>query len=356
MKGPQKIFELSIIIPLLDEERVLQGMFETLASQGMINFEVIISDGGSSDATCRYAEQLSVFHNIPITLVTTAKGRGVQLNAGAAAARGEHLLFLHADSRFRDFLALRKAVDCLAINKGGDVAAKFALRFERTVPIPSLPYFFYESKARLLRPECTHGDQGLMMHRDTLRKFGPFEGFPQMLAETRLAEKIRAGGELLLIPAEIFTSARRFETEGLYERQTVNAILMNCASQEWDEPFRGVSDLYRNQSGTGRMPIFQILETINKLIKGLPSAERRRFWRSTGSYVRRNAWQIAFFLDIRRNFQKGVDPAERSTPILDNYDRFVAPILDCKPFNLLATALTWVWFNLTRLYLLIFRN
>ncbi|GAM09011.1 PGL/p-HBAD biosynthesis glycosyltransferase [Geobacter sp. OR-1] len=340
--------ELSVIIPTLNEEIAIADLFASLATQTGISLEVVISDGGSTDDTCRRAESLAARCGIRMQLVTGASGRGAQMNAAVAASRGKHLLFLHADSRFAESSALRKGADILAEYGDTTVAAKFALRFGDIAAPQSLGYYFYESKARLLRPECSHGDQGLLITRSSFDHLGPFDTFPPMLAETRLADKVRAQGRLLLIPAELLTSARRFEAEGLQRRQTINAILMNCAGQKWDEPFRAIADLYRDQSATGELQLFPILDRVKRLIVALPRKERRSFWERTGSYVRGNAWQLAFFLDVRRNFKKGIAPGNGPTPVLDGFDRHIAPLLDNKGFNLLATVLTWAWFNYIR--------
>ncbi|MBT0663493.1 glycosyltransferase [Geobacter pelophilus] len=348
--------ELSIIVPTLDERGTIAELLAMIARQQEVDFEVIISDGGSTDGTADWAAEIASQYRIPLKLVAGGKGRGAQLNEGVAASSGSYLLFLHADSSFEDRFALRKGVDTVAHCQDKAIAAKFALRFAKGAASPSLGYYYYETKGRLLRPECSHGDQGLIMSRDCFALLGPCEVFPAMLAETRLADKIRHNGRLLLIPAEIFTSARRFESEGLPQRQTVNAILLNCANQGWDAPFLAIAELYRSQSCTGKLQLYPLFASIRKLISSLPPHERYRFWKDTGSYVRYNAWQIAFFLDVRRNFKKGGPPSQGSTPILDRYDRFIAPILDNQFFNLLATVLTWAWFNLTRLQSLVFRS
>src|ERR1700674_5517741 len=83
------------------------------------------------------------------------------------------------------------------------------------------------STGRHGRRECTHGDQGFLLRRGFFNAVGPFEESLPMLAETRFAEAVRNRGEWLLLPAEIQTSARRFEIEGLRERQTLNAIITN---------------------------------------------------------------------------------------------------------------------------------
>jgi glycosyltransferase involved in cell wall biosynthesis len=340
--------DLSIIIPCHNEESSLASLFVSLAEQKGVAFEVVISDGGSNDATRSFAGELAEQHRLPLVLVTGEKGRGRQLNEGVDASHGETLLFLHADSRFVDPQALAKGMESLSGGNDRMITGKYTLRFDRPAT-PSLAYYFFESKARLVRRECTHGDQGLMMRRDTFLKFGPFEEFPPMLAETRFAEKMRLNGLLLNIPAEILTSTRRFEQEGMFERQTLNAILMNCTSQGWYEPFQAVTDLYRNQSETGRLQLYHVLKTMNRLIAALPDEERRRFWRATGTYVRNNAWQLAFFLDVRINFRKGLPPGIGGTPMLERFDRVVAPKLDCRTCDRITSALVWLWFTVTRL-------
>jgi len=337
--------ELSVIIPTLDEKAALPALFGNLASQEKINFEAIICDGGSIDGTPEAAKTLATNFGIAASLVTGFRGRGAQLNAGSVASKGRYLLFLHADSRFDSSLAVRKGIDELAGCDIKEVAGKFTLHFERSSSSPSLAYNFYESKARLIRPECTHGDQGLLMHRDIFAKFGPFDEFPQMMSETRLAERIRKNGQLRLIPEKIITSARRFESEGLYQRQVINAILMNCASQGWNEPFTEISDIYRNQHKSGRLQLSPILEKIAELISLLPSAQRSKFWKSTGSYVRGNAWQIAFFIDVRRHIN---NKDASKTALLKNFDRFVAPLLECVVFDRIASIITWLWFKIVR--------
>ena len=87
---PQQMGLLSIIIPTLNEEDGLAGLLSSVLKEPQT--EVIVVDGGSSDATCQIAEQAGA------RVICCGKGRGRQMNAGAALARGEVLLFLHADS------------------------------------------------------------------------------------------------------------------------------------------------------------------------------------------------------------------------------------------------------------------
>lgn len=345
--------ELSVIVPTFNEEKTLPALFDSLALQRRISFELIVSDGGSTDGTHGELQRLARCHGISSRTVTGGKGRGDQLNKGAEAACTPFLLFLHADSLFHDPVALRKGVDTVAAVRSGNknriVAGRYGLRFNRASPEPSLPFYYYECKARLNRPECAHGDQGIMIPLECYREIGPFRTFPPMLAETRLADRIRSEGELLLIPTELFTSARRFETEGLYRRQVMNAVLMNCAALSWEEPFRLLPEIYSRHDRCGRLRLSPLLEEIYRLIAQMPPGQRARFWYLTGGYVKSNAWQIPFYFDAKRNFVRGLPPGEGPTPLLDRFDRTGQRMIDNPAATALTAAATRLWFSLLRI-------
>lgn len=343
--------QLSIIVPVFNEEETLPALFATLSRQKGVPFELIISDGGSTDDSVALARRQGEKATFPVTVIQGGQGRGAQMDAGAAASRGETLLFSHADSRFNDTNALRSAMEMLErrIEERGDerVSGRFSLIFDRQDPSPSLAYYYYESKARLNRPECTHGDQGYMLRRSYLNEAGPFAGPLPMLSETRFAEAARQKGEWLLFPAEIVTSSRRFEREGFYERQLLNAIIMNFASMEWETFFQELPGIYSTHREGGRILLGAMLKRISRLISGLPPRRRMSLWYSTGVYVRSHAWQIPFFLDTRRNFFRRLPPGKGETPLLSLYDRYMDRLTDHSPGCLIAALLTWIWFRLT---------
>jgi len=279
--------------------------------------------------------------------VTSPPGRARQMNAGAAVATGENILFLHADSLFPDRLALRTGLDHLAaeiLRKGHDrIAGHFALRFDRQDQAPAWGYYHFECKARLDRRECTHGDQGFLLRREFFETVGPFDEAIPMLAETRLADAVRAGGEWLLLPADILTSARRFETEGLRERQTLNAVITNFAAAGWEAFFRELPGIYGNRESAGRLDLRHFLREIARLMAALPRRDRLRLWYATGSYVRDNAWQLALACDTHRNFRRRIPPGEGELPVLAFYDRYLDRLTNHPPGRLAAALLTWLW-------------
>ncbi len=344
---------LSVIVPLLNEGDALDEFFHTLESQVGIDFEVIFCDGGSSDETVSRLEAFAESSPRCVQIRRSSRGRGRQLNAGARTARGDYLLFLHVDSSFSDPEAFRKAVAELEDTIGGGehnhvmVAGHFALRFRDQGNDYRRGYYYYESKARLDRRECTHGDQGFLMTRELFGKVGPFdEDFP-LLEDTQLAEKIRCRGTWVLLPAEIFTSARRFEAEGLIERQVLNALIMNFDAIGWETFFRGMPGVYRSQDRTRRLQLLPFFDKIRELLKQSPLRQRVRLWYQTGCYVRPNAWQLAYAWDVRRNFRAHLAPGTGPTPTLTAFDRWYDRLTDHPPGRLTASALVWIWFYLT---------
>jgi len=246
---------------------------------------------------------------------------------------------------------LRRGLDALrgAIARRGDeaVAGHFALRFDLPPERRSLGYYFYECKARLGREQCIHGDQGFLLRRSFFEKVAPFDESLPLLEDTRMAEMIRRQGEWLLLPAEILTSIRRFEREGLYERQLLNALLMNFAAIGWTEFFRLAPDVYRQQDRARRLRLVPFLQLIRARLRALPWRRRFELWYRTGCYVRPQAWQLAFALDVRRNFRRGFLSGAGSCPLLAAFDRFYGPLTDHPPGRFAAALLVRVWFQAT---------
>jgi rSAM/selenodomain-associated transferase 2 len=346
--------ELSVIVPVLNEVGVIQALLSNLAVQQDVNMEVIISDGGSKDGTLEKALEMTRDYSFPVRFVRVNKGRGRQMNAGAVTGRGEFFLFLHADSLFDDRHALRKALDNLAVvikTLGCKrVAGRFALRFHGEAGISVRSFYYNECKAQLNRGQCIHGDQGFLLHRSFFAEAGFFKETLPFFEDTCLAEAVRVLGEWILLPAEIFTSIRRFRTEGFAGRQTLNAVMMTLAAIGREDFLLEMPHIYASQDFSRRLRIFPFLHKIRKLVNALPWWGQLSFWYAAGTYVLANAWQLAFMLDVRRNFRRGLPAGKGAIPSLERFDRYYCRLVDHPPGRMAAAVLVRILFQLVCIY------
>ncbi|MDD2542550.1 MAG: glycosyltransferase, partial [Desulfuromonadaceae bacterium] len=162
---------LSIVIPTLNEADVLPELLGDLQKQRNIFFEIIVGDGGSSDATRSMAEAFGTL------FVNTRRGRGVQMNAAAECASGDYILFLHADSRIDDPCLLSNAVSAIRLeqHKNDRVAGHFCLQFMRTMQRNVMAYRYIEEKSAFNRVNTTNGDQGLLLAKGFFKDLGGFD-------------------------------------------------------------------------------------------------------------------------------------------------------------------------------------
>lgn len=348
MRSEECIPELSIIIPTLNEAEALPELLADLADQQDADFEVIVSDGASTDGTRDVATVALARHGLPGQVLTGAAGRGRQLNRGAALARGEWLLFLHADSRIPDPRALADGLSVLRETAVRRLAGHFILQFDLPEADRTFGYYFCEAKARSGLPGTIHGDQGLLLSAGFFRELGGYREDLPVLEDTLLAEAVRGNGAWRLLPARIVTSPRRFQSEGFCCRQTLNALLMNFAAIGWDAPLRRAPDIYRAQRWAQPLVLAPFLRMIDCCLAELPVRERVRIWYRTGGYVRANAWQLSLLRAARRPFAAGLPPsAVPLTPVLRFRRRFDA-LTDHPPGRLAAALLTWLWFRVRR--------
>ncbi|MFO7606821.1 MAG: TIGR04283 family arsenosugar biosynthesis glycosyltransferase [Desulfurivibrionaceae bacterium] len=212
MSTVPKTSKLSVIIPTLNEAGRLNAALESLRPGR--DLEVIIADGGSSDATVAIAEKSGA------RVVTSRPGRAFQQNAGAAAAGGEILLFLHADTRLpADFAELSRA--CLSEN--GVAAGAFSLSIELAGPAIRFIEKMANLRSRLLqRP---YGDQALFMTR---RNFARIRGFPEIeiMEDFALVGKLRQLGRIKTLPAAAATSGRRWQKLGVVKTTLINQAIV----------------------------------------------------------------------------------------------------------------------------------
>lgn len=201
--------DISVIIPALNEERHLASCLRSVAPLGA---ELIVADGGSYDRTCEIARQMGA------QVVTSAAGRGAQLRAGAAAASGSVLFFLHADSRLTP---QAPAVLASALADPGFTIGTFRLRLDSHHPL----YRLYSWFTRFDSLWTSFGDQGIVLRRALYERIGGFPSWP-ILEDVALLRHARRMGRIRSLPAEIITSSRRFQQHGIVRQQLRNASIL----------------------------------------------------------------------------------------------------------------------------------
>lgn len=198
---------LSIVVPTLDEAARLPSFLDTLKRHIRPEAEIVIADGGSRDGTREQAIAAGV------RLVTSKPGRGTQLAAGAAAATGEWLLFLHADTLpDAEFGA---AIERYIARDGATARAGYCrFRLDERSPMARLVEAGAALRTRLLA--LPYGDQGLLIHRDLYRTIGGYKLLP-LMEDVDIARRL---GRRRLAPlgAVLVSSARRYRRDGYWRR------------------------------------------------------------------------------------------------------------------------------------------
>lgn len=226
---------VAIIIPTLNEERVVGRTFAALANS--CNCELIVVDGGSSDAT------VSVARAAGAKIVESPRGRGRQMNAGVAAASADTLLFLHADTLLpADFPQLIHA----ALSKPGVAAGAFSLAIDSEAKSLATVAHFANLRSRFL--QMPYGDQAIFTTR---RMFAAVGGYPEMaiMEDFVFIRQLQKRGRIVTLPEKAITSARRWQNIGALRTTLINQLIVcgyivgvpSTTLAGWYQRLRGVS-------------------------------------------------------------------------------------------------------------------
>jgi rSAM/selenodomain-associated transferase 2 len=210
---------ISVIIPTLNAEARLAVCLDALvtpALDGLVG-EVIVVDGGSDDAAKSIADGFGA------KILTAPPGRGGQLAEGARAARGEWLLFLHADTVLSDGWAEEAAE---LMGKNLYAAAVFTLAFDATGIAQRLVAFGAMLRTRWAK--APYGDQGLLISKTAYEEIGGFADMPLFEDVDIIRRLLREKGAhaLHIFSSKAVTSAERYEREGYAKRVLRNFVLL----------------------------------------------------------------------------------------------------------------------------------
>lgn len=203
---------ISIIIPTLNEAENIKEAIVT--TQLNTNIEVIIVDGGSKDDTIEIAQSLSV------KVISSSPGRAVQMNAGAVAATGEILLFLHADTRLP--IGFDEMVGT-ALQQPGNVAGAFNLRIDAS--LLSLRWVELGVNVRSHFYQMPYGDQAIFLTKVVFHQIGGFPELP-IMEDFELIRRLKRIGRIVIIPTPVVTSARRWLQKGVFKTTLLNQIVI----------------------------------------------------------------------------------------------------------------------------------
>jgi rSAM/selenodomain-associated transferase 2 len=177
--------------------------------------EIIVADGGSTDRTVELATDYN-----EVTVVRSGRGRGLQMNRGALAAKGTVFLFLHADTQLEE--GWSRGIEA-ALSDTAVAGGAFTLRIDGD-----------ERHFRLIelwvKVRCTvfglpYGDQGIFVRRAVFQELGGYRDIP-LMEDVDLVRRIKRTGRIKLLSRKAITSARKWSREGWIKVSLMNQFLM----------------------------------------------------------------------------------------------------------------------------------
>lgn len=317
--------ELAVVIPVLDEEETIKNLLADLALQEGVSLEVVVADGGSRDRTAEVFAEFARTSPFPLRWIEASRGRASQMNRGASATQADVLIFLHGDTRLPERSLLRGGLAALrekiSARGGHRVAGHFGLDFDS--PKNRAFFYFYESKTRTNRPHTINGDQGTMIARAFFEEAGGFDESLPFMEDAVFEREVRKLGEWILLPGTVVTSARRFEEEGLYARQTLNALLRNFNALGLNSFLADGKKVYSGARKPGRLNLGPFFGAAHR------TALKGGWWRTwylTGAFVRDGAWQLPFLAVCRSRRKKGLPPDGGGGILTERFERVFDPL------------------------------
>ena len=216
----------SVIIPALNEAACIAQTLQAIPSD-VEPVELIVVDGGSTDRTCELAASYA-------RVIQSARGRAVQMNAGAAEASGSVLVFLHADTRLPEgaFSIIRSVLEESVAESGA-----FRLAFDVRTPLLR----FYSFCTRFHVPQICFGDRALFVRRSVFEEVGGFPPIP-VFEDLEMVRLLHRRGGFRFQPQHAMTAARRFLHRGPLRQQLLNTYIW-CRFMLGADP-RKIAHLY----------------------------------------------------------------------------------------------------------------
>ena len=216
---------ISIVIPTLNESvylaDTLQSIFDAISNP----IQIIVVDGGSVDNTVEIATKFGV------QVLLCGNGRSYQMNAGAAVATGDILMFLHGDTLVPIGFD-RWVEECVNLPKSSlpkerkqeqSIAGAFNLKINSDRS--GLRWVEWGVKVRSKFFNLPYGDQALFLKASTFHELGGFPELP-IMEDFVFVRSLLKHGKITIVPAAVTTSARRWEQQGIFKTTIINQIMI----------------------------------------------------------------------------------------------------------------------------------
>ncbi len=206
----------SIIIPVLHEAQTINTLLKHIhQTQTNETYEIIVVDGSTKKDTIQTIEDPTVI------ALATSKGRAKQMNAGADRAKGDVLVFLHADT-FLPENALIKIRETLKQKKY--VGGAFTLDVDSNKPLLKVIATLSTVRSQLTR--IPYGDQVIFLRKTYFEKLGGYPDLPLMEDLELMLRIKKSKGKIRILPNRVVTSARRWEHNGAFSTTLVNIFIL----------------------------------------------------------------------------------------------------------------------------------
>lgn len=205
-------YTISIIIPVLNEAKVIKQTLEQLTQYSEI--EIIVVDGGSQDETVAISQQTAKV----ITVI--GKGRAGQMNAGGNLAQSDILLFLHGDTQLPpNFIDLVTQT----LDQHQTIAGAFELAIDGSSRSLRWIEMLVRMRSRIL--SLPYGDQGIFISKQAFIEAGGFNDLP-IMEDFEFIRRIKRRGRIAIAPASVTTSDRRWQKLGVWQTTLINQLML----------------------------------------------------------------------------------------------------------------------------------
>jgi uncharacterized protein len=203
---------ISIVIPVLNEAAIMTAALTNI--KNITDGEIIVVDGGSRDETVELARSLGA------KVILSAPGRARQMNAGAEVAKGDILLFLHADTRLpADF----ETLICQTLSRSLVVAGAFELQIDDRLPWLRLIEQMVNWRSRFC--SLPYGDQAIFLKAEIFHRAGGFPDLP-IMEDFEFIRQLKRQGRIAIVPQPVITSGRRWQKLGAIRTTAINQLVI----------------------------------------------------------------------------------------------------------------------------------